>query len=106
MKKYKEVTKPVKELDSVHCDICSSDIPQRTKPDIKKVDYSKHLEFLDPDDDDITVEREIRAYSPYPDGGGESACYTWDICPACFEKVIVKAIEDAGGSPTINKSDY
>ena len=107
VKKYKKVIKPSKELESVTCDICKMDIAQMRPPKTKNVNYKEHLSFFtDPNDDDITVERSIRASFGYADGGGESVHYKWDICPDCFESVVVKAIEDAGGSPTIESYEY
>src|SRR5688500_4648892 len=85
------------EIASVKCDICG-----RAAKDAEN--WSGESRY---DIDGTTVEMKVTRDkgTSFPDGGQRTST-RFDICPQCFEQVLVPFLESKGAKPTVDEVDW
>ena len=99
MKKFKEVTVPRKENHHQYteCDVCG----KRCTYHSGKYDSTNWSD--NPYDVQVTAIYKQIGYS-YPEGGWYELT-RYDICPDCFDKVVMEALCNAGAQPNLKDVD-
>jgi hypothetical protein len=84
-------------LAAVHCDLCG----REAKGDRNWDDRSSYVV------DEAKVEVQVRHEegTSFPEGGLIKS-KSYDICPTCFEEVLVPVLESKGAKPIIATTDF
>ena len=93
MKVFTKVTVPAREetlLTAVKCDNCSAEAP---KPGYSEHSPSNWEERSSYDVDEVIISHKVG--SSFPEGSSGEQLFV-DLCPECFKKIILKALEIAG----------
>lgn len=88
------------------CDMCKTEYKDITDrhPD---VDYDALLGYDHGNvEDSITIEREIRSWSSYPEGGGDNTFQEIHICPKCWTDRMLPWLKSQGVNINEKRTDY